>query len=106
MKLGFLTAALPGMTLDEIATWAEASGFGMLEIACWPMGKAVRRYGGVTHIDVATLDKAGAKEIRSMLSGHGLDISSLAYYPNPLDADPEHRETVTAHLKKVIDAAV
>ena len=48
MKLGFLTAALPGMSLEEVATWAAESGFGMLEIACWPKGKAERRYGGVT----------------------------------------------------------
>ena len=106
MKLGLLTAALPGMTLQEVARWAADSGYQMLEIACWPAsaGKA-RRYAGVTHIDVDTLDAAGAKEIRSMLDGLGLDISSLAYYPNPLHPDPAHRETVVAHLKRVIDAA-
>ena len=106
MKLGLLTAALPGMTLQEVAQWAADSGYQMLEIACWPAsaGKA-RRYAGVTHIDVDTLDAAGAKEIRSMLDGLGLGISSLAYYPNPLHPDPAHRETVVAHLRKVIDAA-
>jgi sugar phosphate isomerase/epimerase len=106
MKIGFLTAALPGMSLEEVAGWAAESGFGMLEIACWPKGKAERRYGGVTHIDVAELDKQGAKNIRSMLTGHGLDISSLAYYPNYLNPDSEHRAAVAEHLKKVIDAAV
>lgn len=106
MKLGFLTAALPGMALNEVAGWAAESGFGMLEIACWPKGKAERRYSGVTHIDVAELEKTGAKQIRSMLSGHGLEISSLAYYPNYLNPDSEHRQAVADHLKKVIDAAV
>jgi sugar phosphate isomerase/epimerase len=106
MKIGFLTAALPGMSLEEVAGWAAESGFGMLEIACWPKGKAERRYGGVTHIDVAELDKQGARNIRSMLTGHGLDISSLAYYPNYLNPDSEHRAAVAEHLKKVIDAAV
>jgi len=69
------------------------------------VGKATRRYAGVTHIDVSNLDKAKAREIRKMLDGYGLPISSLAYYPNPLHPEADHRETVIAHLKKVIVAA-
>ncbi len=106
MKLGLLTAALQDMELEPLANWASESGFGMLEIACWPSGKAERRYAGVSHIDVETLDKKGAKAIRSMLNGVNLDISSLAYYPNPLSADPDSNVAAIAHLKKVIDAAV
>jgi len=105
MKLGFFTAALPGNTLEQAAQWGAESGFQAIEIACWPVEKASRRYAGVTHINVAELDKAQAKGIRKMLDGHGLTISSLGYYPNPLHPDPEHRDTVIAHLKKVIEAA-
>ena len=105
MKLGFFTAALPGNTLEQAARWGAESGFQAIEIACWPLGKATRRYAGVTHIDVATLDHAKAKEIRTMLDGYGLTISSLGYYPNPLHPDAEHRTTVINHLKKVIEAA-
>jgi sugar phosphate isomerase/epimerase len=105
MKLGFLTAALPGNTLEQAAQWGAESGFKAIEIACWPYEKAARRYAGVTHIDVTDLDKAKAKDIRSMLDGYGLTVSSLAYYPNPLHPDPAHRETVISHLKKVIEAA-
>ena len=105
MKLGFVTAAFPGMDLKQVAAFAAENGFGMLEIACWPRGKADRRYGGISHIDVANLDKAGAREITALLTDHGLEISSLAYYPNPLHPDPAHREEVIAHLKRVIDAA-
>jgi sugar phosphate isomerase/epimerase len=105
MKLGFFTAALPGSTLEQAAKWGAESGFQAIEIACWPHEKATRRYAGVTHIDVATLDKVGAKQIRSMLDGYNLPISSLGYYPNPLHPDAEHRETVIDHLKKVIEAA-
>ena len=47
MKLGFMTAALPMLNLDEVARWAGESGFGMLEIACWPVEKAARRYAGI-----------------------------------------------------------
>ncbi len=105
MKLGFLTAALPGRSLEELAQWGAESNFQAIEIACWPFEKATRRYAGVTHINVAELDKAGAREIRTMLDGYGLTISSLAYYPNPLHPDAGHREMVIGHLKKVIEAA-
>jgi sugar phosphate isomerase/epimerase len=105
MKLGFLTAALPGNTLEQAAKWGAESGFQAIEIACWPLEKATRRYAGVTHIDVTTLDKTKAKEIRKMLDGYSLPISALGYYPNPLHPEAEHRETVIAHLKKVIEAA-
>jgi sugar phosphate isomerase/epimerase len=105
MKLGFFTAALPGNTLEQAAQWGAESGFQAIEIACWPLEKAARRYAGVTHINVTELDKAQAKDIRKMLDGYGLTVSSLGYYPNPLHPDPEHRETVIGHLKKVIEAA-
>ena len=105
MKLGFLTAAFPGDTLEQAARWGAESGFQAIEIACWPRETVARRYAGVTHIDVATLDNLKAAEIRKMLDGYGLTISSLAYYPNPLDPDADHREAVIGHLKKVIDAA-
>jgi sugar phosphate isomerase/epimerase len=105
MKLGFLTAAFPGSTLQQLAAWGAESGFQAIEIACWPVEKAARRYAGVTHIDVGALDPPQAKEIRRMLDGYSLEISSLAYYPNPLHADPEHRRTVIAHLQHVIEAA-
>lgn len=106
MKLGFLTAALPQIPLTELANWAAESGFGMLEVACWPLAKSERRYGGVTHIDVDRLDKYGAREIAALLDDTGLEISSLAYYPNILGVEGSEREAQISHLKKVIDAAV
>lgn len=105
MKLGLLTAAFPGLKLSEIAPWASESGYQMLEIACWPEGGVERRYGGVSHIDVANLDKQGAGNIRKLLNSLNLNISALAYYPNPLDPDPETAGAAKAHLKKVIEAA-
>ena len=105
MKLGLMTAAFPGQSLKEVAEWASANGFGMLELACWPVGKAERRYAGVTTLDVTGLDKAGADEARAIMKDNGLEISSLGYYPNPLHPDEEHRNTVIDHLKKVIDAS-
>ena len=105
MKLGIFTAAFPGKSLEEVAAWTAENGFETLEIACWPLEKASRRYAGITTIDVEGFDAAKAKEVHAILNHYGLSISSLGYYPNPLHPDPEHRETVIGHLKKVILAA-
>jgi sugar phosphate isomerase/epimerase len=105
MKLGLMTAAFPGQSLKEVAEWASQNGFEMLELACWPVGKAERRYAGVTTLDVTGMDQARADEARKIMADHNLEISSLGYYPNPLHPDLEHRKTVIDHLKKVIDAS-
>src|SRR6187455_2004955 len=103
LKLGLLTAAFPDLTLDQVASWAAGEGFQALEIACWPAGGGERRrYAGVTHIDVDSFDPAAVREV---LDRHGLEISSLAYYPNNLHPDDEHRREVNGHLLKVVDAA-
>jgi sugar phosphate isomerase/epimerase len=105
MKLGVFTAAFPSLTLEETASWVSQNGFETVEIACWPVEKAARRYAGVSHIQVDELTPAKAKAINTMLSQKNLSISSLGYYPNPLHPDLEHRKVVIEHLKKVVVAA-
>jgi sugar phosphate isomerase/epimerase len=106
MKLGLMTAALGGMELDALAAWASAEGFQTLEIASWPRVTGDnRRYAGVSHIDVDALDDAAVAAIRRQVDGRGLEISSLAYYPNNLDPDPAVRSAAHEHLRKVIVAA-
>jgi sugar phosphate isomerase/epimerase len=103
MKLGLLTAPFPRRSLAQVASWAAGEGFQMLEVACWPAaGAERRRYAGTSHIDVTRVD-VGA--VRDVLDRHGLEISSLAYYPNNLHPDAAVRRAANAHLKKVIDAA-
>lgn len=102
MKLGLMTAILPDLSLEEIAAWASENGFEMLEVCAWPVGGAERRYAGVTHIDVNGLTQPQARDILALMEQHELEISSLAYYPNPLHPDPDHRKMVIDHLKQVI----
>jgi sugar phosphate isomerase/epimerase len=103
LRLGLLTAAFPRIGLEKTASWASSHGFEMLEVACWPAsGGDRRRYAGVSHIDVANLD---AGKVRDLLDRHGLEISSLAYYPNNLHPDAAERRAANTHLRKVIDAA-
>jgi sugar phosphate isomerase/epimerase len=106
MRLGFLTAPFPDTPLMEVAAWAGANGFESLEIACWPRSTGTaRRYAGTSHIDVADLSEAQATEIVDEIASHGLAISGLGYYPNPLHPDAEVRDAAIAHQKLVIAAA-
>lgn len=105
MKLGFLSAILPEQSLEEVLTFAGQEGFDCVELMCWPPGKAERRYAGVTHIDVTSLDDKEVSRIQSLLDRHQVSIATLGYYPNPLDPDEEKREKEVAHLKEVIAAA-
>lgn len=103
MKLGLLTAAFGGLSLADVAEWSAGAGFEMLEVACWPAeGREKRRYAGVSHIDVDSFDPDA---VRELISRRGLEISSLAYYPNNLHPDDVLREAFNGHLRKVIDAA-
>jgi len=106
MKLGLMTAALGSMELEGLADWASTEGFQTLEIASWPRVTGDRRrYAGVSHLDVDSLDKAGAAALRKHLDDRGLEISSLAYYPNNLDPEPTVRAEANEHLRKVIVGA-
>jgi sugar phosphate isomerase/epimerase len=106
MKLGLLTAAFPDTPLTGVADWAAGNGFAALEVACWPRGEgAARRYAGVSHIDVAGLSDAQAKELVGDLAGRGIQISGLGYYPNPLHPDPAMRAEALAHLRVLIAGA-
>ena len=105
VKLGFLSAILADQTFEEVMSFAAQAGYSCVEIMCWPVGKAERRYAGVTHIDVSKLSKKRIKEIRDLLDEKGVGISGLGYYPNPLEADTKNAARYVAHIKKVIDAA-
>ncbi|RPF41966.1 sugar phosphate isomerase/epimerase [Hydrogenoanaerobacterium saccharovorans] len=105
MKLGFVSAILDGWTFEEMIDTASKMGFTCVEVACWPHGKAERRYAGVSHIDVDTLNNEKAEYINNYCKAKGVEISSLAYYPNTMDGNIEKRAESIEHLKKVIAAS-
>lgn len=102
MKLGFVSAILDGWTFEEMMDTAQEMGFQCVEVACWPCGKAERRYAGVCHINV---DELNVDYIKEYAAKCGVEISSLAFYPNTMDADLEKRQHNIEHLHKVIDAS-
>jgi sugar phosphate isomerase/epimerase len=105
MKLGFVSAILPELSLDEVIDFAAAEGFDCVELMCWPVGKAERRYAGVTHVDVSEFGAGDAQRINDLLAAKGVEISGLGYYPNPLAPDRAEAQVYIDHIEKVIQAA-
>lgn len=105
MKLGIQSAILDGMTWKEVIDFAAENDFKCVEMMCWPVGKAERKYAGVTHIDVVDFDEAKATEINDYCAAKGVEISALGYYPNPLCPDRAEAQIYIDHIIKVIDAA-
>ncbi len=105
MELGFVSAILPDLNFEELVDNAAESGYKCIEVCCWPFGKAERRYAGVTHIDVESLDEKQKTSILSYLERKNIGISALGYYPNPLDPEEQKSGFYIGHIKKVIDAS-
>ena len=100
MQLGFVSAILPDLTLEEVLAFAGSTGYDCVEVMCWPKGAADRRYAGVTHIDVNSLEDSA-----SALASTGVAISALGYYPNLLTPDDQESKSAASHLKQVMRAA-
>jgi sugar phosphate isomerase/epimerase len=105
MKLGFVSAILDQSSFEELIDTAADMGYECVEAACWPNGKAERRYAGVSHIDVDDLSEEKAAYMKQYCAEKKVEISSLAFYPNTMDGDIEKRNANIAHLKKVIAAS-
>lgn len=102
IKLGLVSAILPELSLQEVLDVCTREGYDCVELMCWPHGPALRRYAGVTHIDVANMDAA---RVRDLAASRRVEISGLGYYPNALSPDRDESEAAIAHLRLVIVAA-
>ena len=91
MKFGIVSAIQEHYDFEEVMEFASANGFQCVELACWPVEKAARRYAGVCHLNVEELDAKRCGEIENVCRQKKVEISSLAYYPNIMDEDMEKR---------------
>ena len=105
MQLGFVSAIVPDLSFDEVLAFASSTGYDCVELMCWPVGKADRRYAGVTHLDVSGINDSTVARIQGQLDATGVAISGLGYYPNPLTPDQEEATAAASHLRQVILAA-
>ena len=102
LPLGFVSAILPDSSLDHVLGTAGTLGFDCVELMCWPPGDADRRYAGVTHIDVLSLDSQN--DLKQRLADSDVSVSGLGFYPNPLAADLDAAAAAVEHIKRVISA--
>ncbi|MDY6469600.1 MAG: sugar phosphate isomerase/epimerase [Succinivibrio dextrinosolvens] len=107
MKLGFVSAILDGYSYEEMMATAKEIGYQCVEVACWPEAKAERRYAGVSHFNFEKVieDDSYAQHVLAVAKDNGVEISSLAFYPNTLDPDQKKRHDNVEHLKNVIRAS-
>ena len=103
MKLGFLTACLPDLSLEEIADWAVKSGYQALEVAAWPDLGA--RPFVATHVDVKNNEAQYLAGIKEIFVSRKIELSSIAFYDNNLHPDQKQRDEINAHVISCIDAA-
>ena len=106
MQLGFVSAILPDLTLEQVLAQAARIGYDAVEVMCWPPGRGPeRRYAGVTHVDVTALDAGAVAHVIHLQQRYGVRVSSLGYYPNPLVADEPQARAYTDHLRRLIAAS-
>lgn len=107
MLLGLVSAIADTMNYEEMIDFVAGNGLECVEVACWPAGKAERRYAGVSHIDADRVleDDSYAKHITDYAAEKKVVLSSLAYYPNTMDANLDKRTAAVKHLKKLICAS-
>ena len=71
MKMGLFTVLFNDKPLEDVAKYASGLGYEAFELAAWR---------GSNHFDTdrAAEDPKYAKEIKTMLEGHGIEISALS----------------------------
>ena len=105
MKLGFVSAILPDQSLEEVVKFAAETGYTCVELMCWPVSKAERRYAGVTHVDVTDFQTGHVSAIQELVARYEIEISGLGYYPNALSPDPQESQLAIDQIRKMIGAA-
>lgn len=105
MKLGLLSAILEGKTFRQAVDLCAEIGFEGLEVACWPNEGKNRRYAGVCHLDVGSLSRSQLEAELNYAADRNIQISALAYYPNPLSPVQHERAAALTHIDKLIDTA-
>ena len=77
ITLGIQSAILGDLSFDEVVEFASENGLACVEMMCWPEGNANRKFAGVTHIDVASLDDNEIRHIKTVLREKNVFISGL-----------------------------
>ncbi|MEO0249041.1 MAG: sugar phosphate isomerase/epimerase [candidate division WOR-3 bacterium] len=93
MKIGFLTAPFRNEPLETVFQFAADHAFDSLELAVG--------YGH-PHLD---LEQPDLEKLKRLIERYQVPLSSLAFYTNTTDPDPEVRKRNTEGLRKAIESA-
>lgn len=106
LKIVFVTAGLPDMTLGKLADFAKSNGFQGLDLACWPDYMIGGRYVA-SHLNLNRLisNAETVIETQELIKAHKLEISALTFNDNLLDENPTKRASYHENLRKMINAA-
>ncbi|KAA3384978.1 sugar phosphate isomerase/epimerase family protein [Akkermansia muciniphila] len=105
MKLGLQSAILAKKNFREVVDICGQIGYEALEVMCWPKGKALRRYGGVTHLDIVGQTWQELCNELAYAKEKGVEVSALGYYPNPLSGDQNEAAAAIELLNILIQVA-
>jgi sugar phosphate isomerase/epimerase len=98
MKIGFINACLPELSLEKQLEWAQAHGFGSIEIHTAPKTLKI-------DLQKVAQVKGEAEQVNELLEEYHITISSFVLGGHHLHPDNEKREASQNHLKKMILAA-
>ncbi|HMP79253.1 MAG TPA: sugar phosphate isomerase/epimerase family protein [Pirellulaceae bacterium] len=104
-QLGFVSAILGDRSLEQVFEFAAEAGYACVEVMCWPVGRADRRYAGVTHLDADHFSDADANKVVELQRRTGVAVSALGYYPNALSPHADEARLASEHIRRVIEAA-
>ncbi|HDH06892.1 MAG TPA: sugar phosphate isomerase/epimerase [Thermoproteales archaeon] len=93
MLLGFLTGGQLG-SLDKTLEWAKMKGFQSISITL-PLNQTFLNLNEII---------TSPKTIRELVEKHGVVISALGFYGNPLYPDENERKRHVEHFLKVLEA--
>jgi sugar phosphate isomerase/epimerase len=104
MRLGFLTACLGQMSLDDVIEFAARERFEDIDVAAWPSFYHSNPFVA-THIDAEAWTGAQSKMLHKHLTDAGVRISQLSFFANQIQQDEEMRGKYNAYLKRLIEVA-
>ncbi len=98
LKVGFVNACLPQLSLVQQLEWAAASGFGVIELHAGPTTLKV-------DLQRVASDQAEAARIRDLFASRNLTISDIFWGGHHLHGNSEKRQASQDRLKAMIAGA-
>lgn len=98
MKLSFINACVPELTLEKQLKWAQANGFEAIEVHTHPRTNKL-------DLQKIASNRGEAQRVKELFAQYNIQISSLLLGGHHLHPDPSRREASQNHLKNMIAAA-